>query len=220
MRIDMSADHLCWDNTEAVTVEVPARKSPRAFAVAVAKGRAVRGRERSPSGGVYLGFEKRWLLPARLVPAGESIAPACVVVDEEQTRWTVLTAEQNKAKQTWALGCVNLTLALDLRETVLIERATISYDAAGAAVKDSWRTLYAAQARVQETERESNEALGVRSQRERYEVTVDRQMPDVDVAEDRIKWVDRGVTRCLDIVAYRRPERIDELPVLEVEERA
>lgn len=224
MRMDLSADHTAWDQTEQVNWEQTTRKTPRSIPLTVAKRSSVRSRQQSPSGGVYVGAEINWRVPARLVPAGEMPKPADVIVDSEDTRWTVLTVERKRLQQTWLLGCVNLTLALDLRETILVERATIGYDGAGAASKSfpphGGRVLYTAQARVQYTEGEVAEGRGVRAQRERYEVIVDRQMPDVDVAEDRVRWVDRGVTRYLDIVAYRRPERIDELPVLECEERS
>lgn len=223
MRTDLSADHLCWDGTEGVTLEVTKRTAPDLVPVAVAKRRAVRASQRSPSGGVYAGYELRWLLPARET-AGVTPKPGDVIEDDQAERWTVLTVEANRLRQTFACGCVNLVLALDLRDTVVIERASIAPDAAGVPVKSfppaGGRDLYVVAARVQEVTREVAEERGVRYAKERYEVTVDRQLRDLDAGEDRLRWVDpAGVTRYLDIVDYRNPERIDELPVLTAEDR-
>ena len=217
----LASDYRCWDATTAVTLEAPARQgeAPGRYYLAVAKQRAVRGRERSPSGGVYLGHETRWHLPYVLLPEGVLPVPGWVVEEEDGTRWTVLTRDRNRRGQTCTLGCVDLVLAHDLRDTVVIERATISHDASGAAVKDDWRPLYTVRARVQLQEESPDEARGARYGRRRYQVIVDRQLPLLDVAEDRLRWQPDTRTAYLDLMAYRQPERIDELPVLEAEER-
>lgn len=217
--MDLSSDYLCWDQVEAISLEIPTRAAPRTLDVSVAKRRAIRSREKSPSGGVYQGFETRWLIPARMLPTGEKIEPAQVILDQEGTRWTVLTVDRNKHGHTWAAGCVNLALALQLRDTVTIERATISADAAGAAIKTFDRILYTVQARVQQITEQIALERGVRYAKGRYDVIVDRQLFGLDIAEDRVKWFEGDLVRYLDITGYRAPERIDELPVIEAERR-
>lgn len=221
MRLDLSADSVAWDQTESITLEVSTRAAPDLVAVNVAKRSNIRSAQKSPSGGVYLGFESRWRIPRRELPEGVIPKPADVVVDNEDQRWTVLTAEQNRLGETYALGCVNLSLAHQLRDVVVIERATISYDGAGAATKTFNRVLYTVAARVQELTREVAEERGVRYGKGRYEVTVDRQLHLLDVAEDRVRFVERvtGTVMYLDITGYRQPERIDDLPVVECELR-
>lgn len=221
--MDLSSDYLAWDGCEPVSIEIPTRTAPRTLDIPVAKRRAVRGSQRSPSGGVYLGFETRWLIPARLVPSGEAIEPAHVILDGEGTRWTVLTADRNKQNHTWLAGCVNLTLALGLKDTVTIERATLAADAAGVPAKlfppDGGRILYTVSARVQQITEQIALERGVRYAKGRYDVIVDRQLRELDIAEDRVVWVEGDETRYLDITGYRQPERIDELPVIETERR-
>lgn len=208
-------EHLAWDHTESVTLEVVSRAGvSQSVHVGIAKRRAIRSAQKSPSGGVYLGHEVNWHLPKRELPDGVVPKPADVVVDGEDERWTILTRNKNRLGETYALGCVNLTLAHDLRDTVVIERATIGRDQSGAAVKVFDRVLATCQARVQEITQEIASERGMRYARGRYEVTVDRQL-SVDVTEDRVRWSERGVTRYLDIIGYRNAQRIDELPVLE-----
>lgn len=216
-------DHLAWDFVEAVTLEGATRAGPRLCSVARAKRRNVRGSQKSPSGGVYVGYEMRWHVPAPLLPEGWVPKPRDAVLDGGGRRWTVLTVEHNNHGLTWMLGCVDLVLALDLRDEVVVERAALSQDDSGVTVKafppGGGRDLYTVAARVQEITRDIADERGVRYAKGRFEVTVDRQMPDVEPGEDRVRWADRGTVRYLDILAYRQPDRIDELPVLECELR-
>jgi hypothetical protein len=222
--VDFSRDHLCWDNVEASppTLEVTTRAAPIVVPLPVAKRRAIRGREKSPSGGVYSGYELRWLLPRVTLPADVEPKPADVVVDSTLNRWTVLTVERNKANQTIVLGCVNLVLAYQLRDTITVERATIQSNTAGASVKlfppPGGRVLYTLAARVQPLSSGAKEERGLRYDGQMYEVTIDRQV-QIDTAEDRVNFNDNGITRYLDVVKYEQPSRIDELPTLTCEER-
>ena len=221
--VDFSQDFRCWDNTESplATLEITTRAAPRLLTLPVAKRRAIRGRERSPSGGVYAGYEVRFLVPRATLPPDVEPKPGDVVVDWTLARWTVLTVERNKGNQTLALGCVALTLAYDLRDVITVERATIGANAAGASVKlfppKGGRVLYALSARVQLLTGAAIEERGLRYDGQVYDVTIDRQV-DVDVAEDRVNFNDGGVTRYLDVTEYRQPQRIDELPVLTCQE--
>ncbi len=219
MRTDMTIEHRSWDGTEPATLEAAAHGGPSQVTVPIAKRRAVRTAEKSPSGGVYLGSEVRWLIPMRELPEGVTPAPADVVIDGEGVRWTVLTRERNRGRETYALGCVDLTLAHGLRDTVVVERCDRELSAAGVPDRrfppQGGRTLYTLQARVQELSRDLAESRGVRWAAGKFEVTVDRQLADIDVAEDRVRWADGLTVRHLDITAYRRGSRIDELPVLE-----
>lgn len=218
--MDARGDHTAWDNTEAVTLEQSTRGGGRSAPVAWAKRRAVRVREQSPSGGTYQGHEVRWHVPTCLLPPGFLLSPGDAVLDGQGTRWTVLTRELNRLGETLALGCVDLVLALDLRDLITIERAEISYDSAGAPVKEFRQVLYTLPAKVQLVTEEIADQRGMRASLRRYEVTLGAQVPLLDVSEDRMVWTDpAGERAVLDMLELRQPERIDELPVVVAERR-
>lgn len=221
MNLDLSAEYLCWDGTEAVVYEQTTKADARRFTVPIVKGRNIRGRERSPSGGVYAGYERNFHVPQRLLPDSfDGCKPGDVVVDAGETRWTVLTAEWDRLKQRWQLGTVNLVLANDLQDVLVIERASLSYDDAGAAVKRFNVTLYTLAARVQSLTKEIADERGERYDKGRWEAIVSSQIPLVDIAEDRARWIDpTGAVVYFDLTGVRNSERIDELPVIEMEER-
>ena len=223
MRLDLSADHLAWDNTEPATVETAARAGvPAAVYVPVAKGQRIRSRERSPSGGAYLGHERSWRLPVRHME-GVELRPGDVIEDADGGRWTVLVCELSRVKQCWRADCVNLALALGLRDTVEVQRAEVDYGLAGAPVKtfppEGGRVLHRLRARVQPIEQAPADERGLRYGRARYDVIVERQPAGIDAAEDRLAWTVAGEVRHLDVLRVRSAERIDELPVIECEVR-
>lgn len=211
-------DHLVWDNVEPVVLEESRRDgAARRHLVAVAKRRNIRGREKSPSGGAYQGFEVNWHLPTTELPPGVVPIPGHVVEDRDGTRWTVLTATRNRHGQTHALGCVDLVLAHDLRDRLTIERPEVEYDRAGAAIKRWWPLHEDLAARVQPESSDVHDGHGVRGFQTRFRVIVDRDL--VVTNEDRLKVTLAGETRYLDVTGYQQAERIDELPVILAELR-
>lgn len=224
MQLGTGLDHLAWDMTEAVTLYSMRRGGTyAAIQVPIAKRRAIRSAERSPSGGVYAGHEIRWHLVADTLPPDVDPKLGDLITDASGREWTVLTADSNRYRQVWALGCVDLVLALGLRDTVQIQRAAITYDASGVGTKafppDGGRVLYTLPARVQPVAGEIAEERGARYSRDRFDVIVGRQI-DVDLAEDRILWTDStGRSRILDLVSFRQSGQIDQLPILTAEER-
>ena len=219
MQLDQSRDYLTWDNTEAVTYQSRRAAGGPKAPIPVAKRRPLKKHELSASGGVYTGLDRVWIVPAALLPPGVVPKPADVLTDAKGTPWTVLEAAAAKTDQTWRLTSRDLVLAYDLRDMVNVERAAISYDAAGAAIKafptgspSGGQVLYAGlPARVQLLTGEIAEERGIRGTERAYDVIVGGQVDDVSEAEDRINW--NGVY--LDIVRLKNAERIDELPVLE-----
>lgn len=185
------------------------------------KRRAVNQREQVASGGVYTGADLVWLLPAAVIPAGLIPKPADVIVDDEGTRWTALSVERNKNRQTWRLTTRNLALAHQLDHTIDIQRADLGTDAAGGLVRfwpdsspSGGSTPYAGiSARVQLKTKEEVDQRGMRGFKETYEVTVDRQVKLT--TNDRIKWTLAGDMVYLDISGLHNPELIDQLPVID-----
>jgi len=187
-----------------------------------AKRRSIHSAEKSPSGGAYMGYEVNWWVPlSQFAPGSFSPKAADVIVDADGNRWTVLRTLFNAPSQNWQLSCVNLVLALDLRDTINIERATITYDAAGSALKlfpanapalQGGEVLYTnLPSRVQLLTQEILEERGIRGFKGTYAVTVGQEIAVTN--EDRIAW--RG--RYLEIRGYHNATRLDELPVIDAE---
>jgi len=227
--MDLSTDYQAWDNVEAVVWSSSRTAGVLPATVPIAKRRAVRGREKSPSGGVYAGYELDWHLPAAVLSPGATPKPGDGITDSDGTLWTVLTVDLNRWRQTWKLGAVNLVLALDLRDLVTVERAAVTYGAAGAAAKrfpsdlpSGGQILYASvPARVQLLTAAIAEERGIRYSEGSYHAIVGQQLTNLDPAEDRFLWTDpAGVQRVLDLISYQNPQRIDELPWVEAKLKA
>ena len=220
-------DWQAWDQTEAVVYERPRRNPPPAnptllppFLVTTAKRRAITIRERLASGGAYVGSDVNWHLPSVLLPSGWEVQPADVLTDPDKERWTVLDVAHNKLKQTWRATCRNLSLAYNLADRINIERATISYDLAGAAVKtfpsdsqEGGTTLYAGlKVRMQPDQKQIVDERAIRGMTTRYNVIVEKEV-EVITNEDRIYWP--ATQQYLEIIGYRQSEQIGELPIIE-----
>lgn len=233
-----ATDYLVWDNSEPVRIERARRGAPQLDAT-IAKRRSLTQRELAASGGVYTGDDCVWLVPRALLPPDWAFEPADAVVpqppkDDASSRYVVLEANDQKWRNTWKLTCRNLVLNYRLRDTVQIERAALSNDAAGAFVKafpsdpvnPGGVVLFAnVPARVQLLTDEVRDERGLRGFAGDFAVVVGRQLPGVS-NEDRVVWADTlglygpaGATRVFDIKGYHDPQRIDQLPVLDCELR-
>lgn len=229
LRLGIAHEHTAWDGTQAVTLEsVRAGRGPRLDHVGTAKRRNIRGAEKSPSQGTYVGYEVNWHLPTVLLSPGLTPKPGDAILEEDGRRWTVLTVAANRQGYTYACGCVDLVLANDLREAIDIERPTVEYDAGGFARKrypsgtePDLGGSYVARnlaASVQLTQAAREDQRGVRGFLGTYDVVLGA--PVEVTMEDRVKWTDeKGNVRYFDIRSIRNPTRIDELMVLECEAR-
>jgi hypothetical protein len=221
MQLDQSTEHLTWDNVEAVHLEIDrgasldqrSRLSTVDY-VPVAKRRALSRREQTPAAGGYTAGSLVWHIPAAVLTPGVRPKIGDAVMDLDQERWTVVEASLKRNRQRWELTTLNLRITHDLRDTIDVQRAARSSDAAGVPAKtfppDGGTVLYRAlPCRVQLVSAEIADQRGIRGTQRTYTVIVDRQI-SVDT-EDRILW--RG--QVLDITGYRNPELISELPVID-----
>jgi hypothetical protein len=187
------------------------------------KPRNIVVQERATSNGVYQGRTRVWCLPIlQNVPQNFRAKPADVI-ESEGERWIVQTADLRTRNTWWRIESLDLVLAYQLSEIIQIQRATISYDSAGYAVKtfppDGGTTLYGnLSASVQLITDEVADQRGIRGFLGNYVITVSRQVGVTN--EDRVTWTDAGgVPYVFDIVGVHNPSRIDELPMLDCQLR-
>lgn len=219
---DHALSDTVWDRCEQISYEIARRSAPDVFAVPIAKRRAVSIREQAASGGTYTGQDLKWHFKSRHAPQGFAAKPADVVVDAGGTRWTVLEVQSNVYRTLWSLTTRNLALSFGLADRIDVERAALSYDASGAAVKTfpphGGRVLYAGVlARVQPETEDILDTRGIRGSAQSVRIIVAKQLLGLDVAEDRVRWTDTatGQTTYFDLVRYVSAKLITDLPVLE-----
>ena len=216
----------CWDDTESVLLESSKRGGfSQTYPIKIAKGRAIHGRAKSPSEGTYAGYERNWHFETVMLPNGLSPKPGDAIIQKDKTRWVILSVDNLRNGYHCQCGTVNLVLALDLRDTVDIERASIAYTDAGVKLKNfppasGGTLLYSGvAAQVQLLNEDVIDQRGLRGFKGDYAVTVGIPTPLV-TSEDRIRWTDTdGISRYLDIKAVKNPDRIDELWVIDAELR-
>jgi head-tail adaptor len=205
--LDLTDDLNCVDGRQAVTLWPP--DGGAAVAVAGAVRRGLARREREASQGKYLAADCRWHLPADQVPAPP--APGTRIADSAGETWTVLEVQPAALGSRWVCHARNLAIAGGLTQRITLQRAAWTKDAHGAAVAAWSDHLVGLRARLQPEGATIGEAADRPATRGRCRIYL---AEPVAVDEGfRVLHGDDVYT----IVAYERPERIDELPVLLVE---
>lgn len=210
LTLDLTHLYQFWPAlTEAVTYRE--QTAPGVYsesAVPVALRNQPTFREREPTAGVYQGADITFIVPdTYLAPAPK---PGDQVRDTAGVTWTILSTALDHADAVHTLYGVALGLAAALRDTITVERATVSLDAAGAP-SYAWAPVGAytnIPARVQLQARTAAQQLGIDGVSEEYDIVVGQQL--ALQANDRIVW---GALT-LDIRDYQRPARITDLPLL------
>ncbi len=190
------------DRGEAVTL-----RRPGSTATATTSGalrQAVTTREAETSRGEYTTSDIVWHLPASDIT--DQPGPGDVIVDGDDTRWTILAVTRTTADSRWRCVCRNLAVAHRLDQYVNIERAVYTKDIRGAmqATWRPWRTGLAA--RIQ--------AVGANN--------IDKHQQDATRAEFQVFLADsialdhthriKGPDGTLyQITGFKKPDRIDTL---------
>ena len=213
LTLDVSTDYTIWDNRESVTYRLKTSSGAyQLYDLTDCMAEAPTFKEQAASGGVYTSQDRAWNLPAKIVTAAVMAGqpkPGDQITDENGSTWTVLNVALNTWKTCWRLMCRNLALAYGLRDTITIQRGSVTRDASGSH-RVTWHDQYTGvQARVQLVSQRSMDMLGVTGTKGDYLVVIDRDIERTAV--DRVVW---GTTY-LDINELRNPQRIDELPVLD-----
>jgi hypothetical protein len=229
LKPSLISDWRVWDSTTPAVihsarrpiVDPAALAQPDSFQAipCIVKPRNIIVSERAASFGRYTSRDRVILLPTQNLPGQFYAKPSDIVeILDDGSRWVVQTADLRTRGTWWRLETLDLQIEKKLFQTVNIERATLSYDSAGFAVKTfppaGGSTLYAdLPASVQLITEEIANQRGIRAFLGNYSITVARQ---VSVTfDDRVTWTDLTDTlNVFDILAVQNPERIDELPLL------
>lgn len=223
LTLDFSQDYLQWVNTESVTLQNPPFPGGPKVTIDVARRRALTYKELTASQGAYTSQDLALLVPTTLLPDGFRPKPGCKwIADGSDTEYTALEANPQKRDssdyQTWKLVSRNLALAYELADLIDIERPTLTYDTAGALVKEwppkkgevPYKSLLA---KVQLQQEAMTDERLIRGFTGTHLVIVSKEI--VIGPDDRIKWG----SLYLEIVGYHNAQRIDELPVIDAELR-
>lgn len=211
MILDFSIDFRTWDNVEAVQYRSSRQLAGPFDLIPVAKQRKLTNKELAASGGVYTGIDRVWTIPQAMFSQGIVPKPADVIVDAQARRWTVLQAEAAKQEETWRLTCRDLVLANDLTDSITIERATITYDHSGVAIKTFAPVCVGIAARVQPEHSDIVDERGIRGFKTVVQIIIGQEVSVTN--EDRVTL---GAVH-YEIRGYHNSKRIDELPVIDCE---
>ena len=206
--LDFSQDYLVWDNIQTVD-HTSVRTSGDVVTCILGHRHNIDRRELAASNGVYTPDDLIWRLPKPTCPIRPK--PRDLITDAEGRTVTMLQVSYIVDQQRYRCVCRDLILANDLYDTIDVETPTITYTTAGAKVK-TWEALYSdIPARLQPITADLVDERGMRGLRVTHELIVGQAL--VVTNEDRV--VLDGVY--YEIRGYHNPERIDELPVLDVE---
>jgi head-tail adaptor len=210
--LDLTSDYLVFDGLESVTFTSKKAAGNVQTVISKALGRAPTYRELSVSQGVYTAQDKVWIVPKTLLDP-TTPKPADFITAGSDN-WTALEVKKTALGSSWWMLTRNLVLAADLRDTIDIQRAAVTYDAAGGKVRTfpaaGGTTPYQSlPAKVQKLTEALKIVLGVEGFQGTYAVIVSQELTITE--DDRVKFG----SLFLDIVGMKNPSRIDELPVLD-----
>lgn len=216
-------DYLHGDAYERVTYTSTRRTGSQVSSFDYVRRRSLSNKELAASGGRYTGLDRKFIVPAAVLPTGFVPKPADQLEDADGSPWTVLEAQQMVVGSKWYLTCRNPIIAYDLADLIDIQAPTISYDAQRAKVKtwpedDAGSVLYQQLAcRVQPLESAVVDELDVRGFLGTHAIYLSKQLT-VDTAwnENRVKWTVGALTFYLDVMDYKQAGQIDQLPILDV----
>ena len=202
-------EYLVWDNVQTVLHTSVRNTGNVETCVDYAHRHNIGRRELIASNGVYTPDDVIWRFPS--VEAVIRPKPRDTITDSEGTVWTILEVGRNLATYHYRCVCRDLIIAEDLDDLIDIETPAITYDDAGVKTK-TWSVLYNDRpCRLQPFTAEIADERGIRGLRITHQIFLAQAV--VVTNEDRVSFGGRYY----EIRGYHNPERIDELPVLDVE---
>lgn len=211
--LDFSRHRVVFHNTEAVTYTSVRTNSASAAASVPDASFYERGtKEGAPSYGVYTkGLVRFRIRHDAIAGVGGAKPRDTIYRPKDGHTYTVLSASMGKLTRTWALDCVNLVLAADLRESGQLLRPSNTQDATGRASLNAYVAVATVDCRVQPAESSAGDYLERRTMPKRFTAFLASAVGAQ--AKDRFAVGAAVYT----ILAERNGERIDELPQLDLE---
>lgn len=208
---------LLVDGLATVTYEPP-HQDGSAWPVQVVKAlrRAVSRREIEASNGLALNSDTRWHVSCLILTGEPRIGG--VIVEADDTRWTILDVARETLGSRWAMNCRNMAIVYDLNAIATIEKATYA-KAAGGAVEPTWSAVARIRARVQPQSStitvDADQPISTTTHR----IILEREFSfdaGADIGRDyRVTACDSaGVSRIYKLTGYERSEQVGQLPVL------
>lgn len=214
--LDFSDDYLCFDGLTPITYGVRRRAgSPDVDLVASALRRSLSTNEKAASQGAYTAGLLTWHVPQALLADGVTPKPGDTVTDDGGEVYTVLSEGFNVLQSVWRLSTISLKIAHDLRQLLTVETPTIGRDATGAVTRGPWATRYVdVPCRIQPLGEELVTERLAHGPVTRFAAYVDRDL-DVKNAAGFDRVTCAGVV--YDVKGYHEAERLDGLPVIDLE---
>lgn len=211
--LNLTDDYQIWANDFSQTVtHTSVRDSGNLTAqVTHALRRQISSKEAAISNGVYTTADVIFSLATVLTP--NTPKPRDLLTDNDNVVWTVLAVDKATINSRWRLTCRALGIAADLQDVIDIETPAMLPNAQGVEVAQWVPRLRQIAARIQPVTGEETTERDLIGTKVKYEIFVGQ---GVTVStRERVLWHARN--KYLDIVGYRQPQRIDELPLIEAE---
>lgn len=176
-------------------------------------------REKSPTGGAYLGYETSWIIPKQkvkfLYSDGREPKPGDKIEELNGNRHVVITAQNFALQNTWQLETVNLILAEDLREDVRLFAPTESQDAGGSRLATFSAVTNTVKGKIQETQGSLQDQRGKRGTVREYQIFLENFIESLNT-----DWIAKDADdNIYDIVSYSNPQMLLDLFTLNVQRR-
>jgi head-tail adaptor len=205
LNLATDADH--FDGLTPVTVRSSDQSAINT--VSGALRRAVTQREAAAADGKYTESDVKWHLPA--VQIATPPEPGATITDTAGNVWTVLAVERQSLDNRWRCWTRDLAVAAGLDQLITVEKAVWNKSPSGAPVA-AWAPLRTSlRARIQPREGRIDVEHDRRLVRITHEVYLAEPIP----LDANFRIVHEEVV--YNVVSYQEPERIDRLPVVQVE---
>ncbi|QGJ71059.1 Hypothetical protein PBC10988_27620 [Planctomycetales bacterium 10988] len=183
--MDISQDHRVFDNRECLVFSQAG--SLQRDHIPDCLRREIRLKEGSRSMGAVRQGDTQWELPR--VSTHFSPGPGDRLIDSQETEWTILAVDLVSQGTRYRCWCRNLSLAENLKQSIVIQEATWQQDDLGVRVatwEDRWTQVAA---RVQPLQSEKYLLEDVEMWKQPFEITLHRALPVT--SQHRIMYEDQ-----------------------------
>jgi len=209
MPVDLSADLLCVDGLESVTLTDPANGDT--LSIASALRREVKASEAGVSNGRYTQHDVKWEIPVVLATTAPRMGGS--ITDGDGTIWRILAVDKCTLNTRYRCWCRKLEIPADLSQTVDIELGTAVQSTSGM-YSQSWSTAYSSlAARIQPIEQTDTREGERRILEQSFRVYLGQDV----IVDARHRVYEPLTGRRFRVLRVVNRESLTELPHLEVQ---